>query len=361
MQTDTVFDRGVSAANDNHSSNFIDAAFDNPNNTDIPSARVSGRSATRFEKVDGLWVPIKRPKSEPRPKPTKPRPDIASHGEWVGDEFFPDTPFRKLPKAAIEENQRGDKILERRQRVRLGKRAAIGKDWDGADNDNEDFPLLAALRRDRDNDSIEFVLAYRRLVALAECEPLQGQRVGGDIDVEHVSTNLSEQTEKALEKAKEDGWNITSLPGGEIRYKQVRKRKGGTFHLPALRAVAANDETRVRTAPLAIKFNCDLLIEQIDAKPILAHVRQVLGPLLDILEDAVLGSRSYTDIGRRKGAKAKPDETGRVMVKWAILVAEDALHNATQIVRRAEKKSERKTAMRRIELEMERLRFGRTG
>jgi hypothetical protein len=346
-----------SADNDNKPYNPLEDVFDNPNTIDLPSARVSGRSNTRFEKVDGAWVPIKRQKSEPRPKPTRPRPDIAVHGEWVGDEFYPDTRFHRKPNVAIDAAKADDKILERRQRVRLGRRAAIGKDWDGADNDNEDFPLLAALRREKDNDSIEFVLAYRRLVALAECEPLQGQRAGGDIDTVHVSTNLSEQTEEILAKAKEDNWNVTSLPGGEIRYKHVRKRKGGTFHLPAMRAVAANDETRVRTAPLPVKFNCDILIELIDAKPVLEHIRQSLGPLCDILEDAVLGACSYTDIGRRKGAKAKPDETGRVLVKWAITIAEDALHNAVQIIRREEKKSERRAVGRRIEIELERARY----
>jgi hypothetical protein len=262
---------------------------------------------------------------------------------------------READRNAAEVRRKEERARMAPVRAALAKRQAKGNP--SADNDNENWPLLTALKREGDNDSVALVLAYRKLAALAACQPLQGQRMAGGEPVVHRQTNLSAQTERVLVEAQAKGWTGTSLPGGEFHYKEVKKRKGGTFHLPAQQAVVTNDETRVCTAPLALPFSDELLLRQIDAKPVLDHVRKSLGPLQDILDDAVLGSRSYTEIGRRKGAKAKPDEAGRVLVKWAILIAEDALHNAGQIIRRAEKKSERRAAARRIELELEQARY----
>jgi hypothetical protein len=225
-----------------------------------------------------------------------------------------------------------------------------GDDWDGAANDNEDFPLLSALRREGDNDSIDLALKYRKLVALAECEPLQGQRVGGDLPTEYRSTNLTTQTNEAIEAAVRNNWDGDRLTGGDIRYKQVKKRKGGTFHLPAKQAVTVNDETKVRTAPLAMKFDFDLIIYQIDAKRILAGVRAAIGPLLDPFEDAVLGGQTYTQIGRREDIEVKPDVAGKALVKRAIIAAEGAFCDIERKIPKAEREADRRARLRRAEL-----------
>lgn len=243
---------------------------------------------------------------------------------------------RRLAEAA--EMQLAKTAIEARQRI--GNPDAA--------NDNEYWPLMSALRRDRDNDSINFILKYRRLVAVAECEPLQGQRVaGGELEVERRSTNLGKDAKAALAAMKEDD---AALGGGEIRYRETRRRKGGTFHLPAKRAIAVNDETRVRTAAIAQPFNCDLLIAKIDAKTVLAELRQALGAVLDSFEDAVLGGQSYSEIGSKAGFHVKPDVAGKALVHAGIIAAEGALHDIQQRIRRNERQAERRASARRCEI-----------
>ncbi len=41
--------------------------------------------------------------------------------------------------------------------------------------------------------------------------------------------------------------------------------------------------------------------DHMDAKPILAELRAALGPLVEPFEDAALGRRSYSDVGRANG------------------------------------------------------------
>ena len=179
-----------------------------------------------------------------------------------------------------------------------------------AANDNEDFPLLAVLRRDGRDDFIRLVTRYRKLVALCNAQPLQGLDYGHSSggQPEYVTQKLKGDTapEVAIDAAHAAGWPDETVPGGELRYKGVRKVKphGET---PATHAVAATKETRVRTAPLAVKFNDTVLLSQIDSKPILAELRVALGPLVDPFEDAVLGARTFTAIGAARGYEVKPD------------------------------------------------------
>jgi hypothetical protein len=242
-------------------------------------------------------------------------------------------------------------------RAGIARRTAHCVSSDDIDNDNEDFPLVAALRREGDNDSIELVLTYRRLVALCMCEPLQGLRVCGELSVVRRINNLAKESEDAIVKAAEGGWKSVALSGSEIRYKEVKKRKGGTFHLPPAHAVAANEETWIRTAPLSMPFNCDLLIRHIDAKPVLAEVRSKLGPLLDPFEDAVLGGRTYTEIGRQEGFPVKPDVAGKALVKRAIVAAEGSLFEIERRIRQAEREADRLASTRRLQIAVEKARY----
>jgi len=80
-------------------------------------------------------------------------------------------------RAAARERVAAKAEAERRtiakMRRQIKKRQSIG-DPDCKPCDNEDFPLLAVLRRDNRSDLIASVLAYRQLVALCESEPLKG-------------------------------------------------------------------------------------------------------------------------------------------------------------------------------------------
>ncbi|TIO52965.1 MAG: hypothetical protein E5X80_05055 [Mesorhizobium sp.] len=235
-----------------------------------------------------------------------------------------------------------------------------GDDYDGAANDNEEFPLLAVLRRDKLDQHIRTVMAYRRLVALCEAQPLQGLAYSAKdgINPEHRSTNLDGVAE--VDAAADAGWPSDIVAGGNIRYKEVKQLKGGTFSLPPKRAVVAIGETRLRTAPLAVKFSDRVLLSQIDSKPVLASLRSALGPLLEPFEDAVLAGQTFTSIGDREGFKVKPDVAGKALVMRAIVAIEGAWHDIVIEHRRAAKDADKRARLRRAQLAIERARyFGR--
>jgi hypothetical protein len=308
--------------------------------------REAGRIAANDNHLDAVFD---KPKIDTDDTPAGP---LEIHAGLTAEEC---QARRAADRAAARARLDAEKARMAPVRAALAERQSLGDP--SADNDNETWPLLTSLRREGDNDSIATVLQYRQLVALCACQPLQGQRIPGGTPVVHRSTNLEKETEAALAKI---GPTSDSLPGGEIKYKEVKKKKGGTFHLPAQQAVATNDETRVRTAPVAIPFNDELLIRQLDAKPVLKEVRAALGPLLDPFEDAVLGGKTYTDIGRKEDASVKPDVAGKALVKRAIIAAEGVLYDIGQRIRRAERESEKRASMRRCEIAIEKaMYFGR--
>ena len=131
------------------------------------------------------------------------------------------------------------------------------------------------------------------------------------------------------------------MPGGEIRYKEAFKLKGGTYSLPAQRAGVAMEENKVRNAPLAVKFNDKVLIAQIDAKPILAELRAALGPLLDPFEDAVLGGQTLTEIGDQEGIGPKGAAgAGKALVFRAMSALDGAWHDIAVRDRKKEREAE---------------------
>lgn len=191
--------------------------------------------------------------------------------------------------------------------VRRSKRQDIG-DPDCRLSESEDFPLLAVLRRDKAHGMIASVLAYRRLVALCEAEPLKGQSYGdgnsNGINVEYRSTLRDGVAE--VDEAKRKGFKGQQVPGGEIEYRREVKRDQGSYDIPATRKLAAvakhdGDPIVERTESLHIKLNEDTLADYIDSRPRLDRIRAALGPLLDPVEDAVLGGMTFQCIGEREG------------------------------------------------------------
>jgi hypothetical protein len=226
-----------------------------------------------------------------------------------------------------------------------------------AANDNESFPLLAALRREKNEALVSMVLRYRRLVALVEAQPLQGVRFssGQDGRVEHRADPLAGP--EAVDAAAETGWQGDKVLGGEIRYRSEVKRSRGAFPLPAKRARPVDAEKQDQFADefvpvsasvaLAKPFNDEVLIQQLDAKPLLSHLRSSLGPLLAPFEDAVLGGRTYTEIGRGDGVKVKPDAVGKAFVMRALKAVDVAWHEYEVEQRRAAKAAARAVAAAR--------------
>ncbi|WP_192359496.1 hypothetical protein [Mesorhizobium mediterraneum] len=275
------------------------------------------------------------------------KPRIATRGEWIGDTFFPNIELARLDKDEIAERRQKEKTRMHGEKERLAIRQGIGDPACPA-NDNEDFPLLAVLRRDGRDDYVRLVTRYRRLVALCASNPLPGIDYGHSSggQPEYVTQRLKGDTapEVAVDAAHAAGWPCDTVPGGELRYKAVRQVKphGET---PAARAVVATEETRVRTASLAVKFNDRVLLAQIDAKPILTELRLALGPLVDPFEDAVLGARTFTAIGKARGYEVKPDIAGKALVFEALDALDGVWHAIAVRQRRLARRAEQ-TALR---------------
>ncbi|RUM99020.1 hypothetical protein EET67_05105 [Pseudaminobacter arsenicus] len=219
-----------------------------------------------------------------------------------------------------------------RERRRINKRQRIG-DPSCEQSRDEDFPLLAVLRRDRNEDAIRVVLEYRRLVALCAAEPLKGMSYSN-----REATGMSVEFESILrdgvaevDAAKKGGWRDAAVPGGEIEYVKPRRSKGA-YNIPARRKAAIeyddNCEARTgRTASLHIKVTEDVLLDRIDRFPILMRIRSALGPLVDPFEDAALGGQTLGSIGVRAGYAGRTAEiSGKALVMQAIDAVSPFLH-----------------------------------
>lgn len=216
--------------------------------------------------------------------------------------------------------------------VRRGKRQDIG-DPDCRLSESEDFPLLAVLRRDKAHGMIASVLAYRRLVALCEAEPLKGQSYGdgnsNGINVEYRSTLRDGVAE--VDEAKRKGFKGHQVTGGEIEYRSEVKRDQGAYDIPATRKLAAvakhdGDPIVGRTESLHIKINEDTLADYIDSRPRLDRIRAALGPLLEPVEDAVLGGQTMGWIGKQDGHDGRTAEiAGKVLVYRGLTILDGFL------------------------------------
>lgn len=220
------------------------------------------------------------------------------------------------------DQERKDMAKERR---RINKRQRIG-DPSCEQSRDEDFPLLAVLRRDGNDEAIRVVSEYRRLAALCAAEPLKGiaysSRQATGLSVEYRSKKMDGVSEVNL--AKRAGWKGDNVPDGEIEYDgRVRKSKGA-HSLPPRRKVAIEYDDNCeaptgRTESLHVKVTEDVLHERIDKYPLLLRIRSSLGPLVDLFEDAVLGGQTLQSIGERAGFRGRDAASaGKALVMQAV-------------------------------------------
>lgn len=217
-----------------------------------------------------------------------------------------------------------------KMRKKFEKRQSIG-DPNCRLSENEDFPLLAVLRRDRQADLIAAALAYRQLVALCESEPLKGQSYDAAAGMAVERRSFLRDGVKEVEAAAADGFEGKSVPGGEIKYRSEIKRSKGAFALPAKRALPATavldgDPIVGRTQSLHTKLSADTLADYIDKKPVLTKIRAALGGLQDPLEDAVLGGRTMQRIGEDEGfSGSAAASAGKALVYRGLVILEGFL------------------------------------
>ncbi|WP_374833929.1 hypothetical protein [Paenochrobactrum pullorum] len=246
-----------------------------------------------------------------------------------------------LDRTAREKQER--KAMEA-QRRRIQKRQSIGDPAIPA-NDNEDFPLLAVLRRDKLYHYIEVVMEYRRLVAISEAEALKGQDYGYDAGFYAAQESRRMKGIEEVDKAAAEGWKENIVAGGDIEYTGKIRKSRGAYSLPATQkqriSVDAyfegeNGGSKVsatgRTASLHFKMTDELLIERIDTAPLLAHLRAALGPLLEPFEDAVLGGQTFADIGAKEGFKSRSaSEAGKALVFRGLSAVSGAVYDSDMV------------------------------
>lgn len=259
---------------------------------------------------------------------------------------------RKAARERAEESRLAERARMAPLQTRIRERQRIGDDWNGAANDNESFPLLTVLRTAKRSDLIETVMRYRGLVALIGVQPLQGQAITADDSLVAGRRSAHLAGVEEVDKAAAGGWQCETIPGGEIRQKEVRKvAKRAAGSTGQRKQPSQDDDTAVRTAPLAKRFSEDVLAAQIDHRPILGELRACLGPLIEPFEDAVLGGQTLAAIGKAEGAG---DQTAGAVGKAMVFKGIDTVRDAWQMIELREAgraaDAERAATARRMEL-----------
>ncbi|MDH7788857.1 hypothetical protein QBD01_004905 [Ochrobactrum sp. 19YEA23] len=193
---------------------------------------------------------------------------------------------------------------------------------ESAANDNlQGWELLRQLRREKRHEDVEAVEFYRGLCSLIASQPLRGFDYGYNASAKKEYRTLKLNGVEEVDEAASKGWQDNAVPGGEIEYKEVRKRGSDdpNWTIPAKRYVAADDNTKVKARPFAVKFNENTMIAKIDMRPILEELRAALGVGLAPFEDAVLGGKTLTEIGEARDFKGvQASAAGKALINAAI-------------------------------------------
>lgn len=291
------------------------------------------RTTTKFQRnadgsfardPEGYLVPIVPPKDEKREKrESTPEEREAGRQRIAAKLTEENRAMTKLNRQVV--GRTGAGIT-----VRWGKRQEIG-DPDCRLSESEDFPLLAVLRRDKAQGMIASVLAYRRLVALCEAEPLKGQSYGQTTGMEREYETRRMRGVEEVNEAASKGFKGKLVPGGEVVYERRVRKSDGAYDIPAKRILPAevsDDGTPIggRTESLHIKLNEDTLADYIDSKPRLEKIRAALGTLLEPVEDAVLGGQTLGWIGQQDGHVGRAAEmAGKALVFRGLTVIDGFL------------------------------------
>lgn len=290
------------------------------------------KTNTRFKKdSNGVWQAMPAERDEPKPK-RKSTPEERKAAR-----------INVATRTAEERKGMGKLIKIIRKRQDIGDPSVV-------QSRGEDFPLLETLRRDNMHHHIKLVRDYRALVALCEAEPLKGLDYSKADGGETVRESIGLTGPIDIDQAASTGWKV--IADGEIKYSSKLKKSKGTYSLPSKRKGAAlvkeSGETNApKTESLHVKLTDEVLIAHIDAKPILAELRAALGPLLEPFEDAVLGARTFTHIGRNEGFSVKPDVAGKALVARAISALQGAWHDIAVRERKLEQMAERNLKRKR--------------
>ncbi|NZD50527.1 hypothetical protein [Rhizobium leguminosarum] len=221
------------------------------------------------------------------------------------------------------ENERGAVHTEK---VRLHRRAQIGKNWDGtAANDNIAWPLATALIREGNAELLKAAMYYRKVHDTAKSNALLGGRtasIGDGMALDRYSY---------------------VRPNGTVTYARPKQKKSADVDIPARQYTAppsyenlfpSSEEIKVSNwsnIPKPYKGD-EPVNNMIDAQARLVQLRQRLGVLAEPLELAVVDGATYREVGNAAGIanKAGSEGAGRALIHAALVSVRDMIGNVTR-------------------------------
>ena len=371
-----TFDAVFDAATDN-------ACFEFPPITEIPAVKTAARAALALAMANSdVRITVCAPQpAESRDQPecedvdtgsapenndatpltaVASKPRMAFRGEWIGDEFFPETSQARLDKEEVTGKKERETSAIRRITTMIAKRQAIGDGWSGrAANDNhEPLPLITALVRDGRDDEVAIIRRYRYLADVVGTSPFGDTVMAGTGDGVEVAvrTGFPDQAREVAEAA--DG-NWKSLPEGDLVQHEVRQTTKQKLSFGS-RCKPANDNSASAAVPLSLGYGEDAMIARMDGEPILRQLRAALGPLLGVFEDAALDGATFTAIGEARGYSGKQaSAAGRALVYAGVDVVSTTLCDIDKRRKDSARSAHEAVKRRRAELAAQRaLNFG---
>lgn len=199
------------------------------------------------------------------------------------------------------------------QRLHLAKRAHAFA-WKVPKNDNQDWPLLAQLRRDGNDVLVAVAQRHRRTFDRTTMNGLQG------VDVESNIFNVVQQP-----AVKSDPDMRTK---GPLRVAHTAGQSHGRRKVVALNEDKRKDSddpnpTRPGVAKSYSKRCDEMVVGVIDAKRDIARLRMALGPLVESFEEAVINGDTLTDIGKRRDAGQSSPGAGKLIVMMGLQAVQE--------------------------------------
>ncbi|MBZ9943455.1 hypothetical protein LB533_20425 [Mesorhizobium sp. BR1-1-13] len=192
------------------------------------------------------------------------------------------------------------------QKRRLAARASIGKDWDGAaDNDNAvNWPVGKALLAEGNTDLLKYALAYRKIYDMAKGEVLIGIKGQPAPDMQVVRQSWV------------DGKTGEIKYGGEIRIKSAPADVAPT------RSTPTNSESKKNAAPVPRPWTGDRAInDTIDAREMLPRLQAAVGSILEPFEMAIVDCATLQEVGNAAGVANRGGAmaAGRAIVHMGLM------------------------------------------
>ncbi|MDQ0558323.1 hypothetical protein QO004_000096 [Rhizobium mesoamericanum] len=239
------------------------------------------------------------------------QPRMAFRGQWVGEEFFPESSQARVDKAEVKAKARVEEKAINKHRRRLAKRNKPSDGWDGkAANDNPSLPIIKALLAEGNNDLLPALLFYRRVEDAATSD---AQLVGNSVGNEPL-------------QAEQDLWLDEKT--GAIQRKGMKQSKSKDAQPWRAKSIDVFKWTYTKQLPAQVptKWNGDdKVIARIDGINRLAEMRASLGPLVEPFEEAALHGATLEKVGMMAGATSSRSAmaVGRAVVHMALSVIRD--------------------------------------